>query len=91
MLNKVIVCIGDDNNVSCEVINATKLSVKFSEVVFDNKVDDTIVSLKIGKGGLSLFDQIAIPIDDKIKSIYNIVKIEKSAIKDRSYNLYYLY
>jgi len=88
MLNKVIVCIGGDDKAICEVINATKLAVKFSNVVYDKQVDGTIVSLKIGKGALSLFDQIDIPIDDKIKSVYRIVKIEKSAVKDRSYNLY---
>lgn len=88
MLNKVIVKIGSDDNVTCEVINARKLILTFSSVIIPCYKDEVITSLKVGEGSLSLFDEIIIPIDSKVNSVYKIKKIERSAITDRGYILY---
>ena len=86
MLNKVTLNIGEDNEVICEVINASKLNLRFSSVVIPLYEDDNVISLTIGTGRLSLFDELIIPVDSKINSIYKIKKIEK--LTDRSYIVY---
>lgn len=86
MLNKVIVSIADDNEVLCEVINAGLIQLKFSSVVIPIYKDDIIYELRIGEGSLALFDEISVPIDSKIKSVYKINKIEK--LTDRGYAIY---
>ncbi len=88
MLNKVIVKIGSDDNVTCEVINARKLILTFNSVVIPSYSDSIVTSLKVGEGSLSLFDEIIIPIDSKVNSVYKIKKIEKSVLTDRGYVVY---
>jgi len=81
--------LGDDPDVLCEVINACKIEVKFSKPVITSSKDTVIHSLKIGEGSLSLFDEISIPIDSKINSVYKIKKIEKrDGTGNRGFNLY---
>lgn len=86
MLNKVTIEIGNDKEVIVEVINGYQLNIKFS--VFPEIIADSsdIISLKVGKGSLSLFDKLSIPIDHKIISVYEINKIEKST--DKAFRLY---
>lgn len=80
--------IGSDDNVICEVINARKLILTFNSVVIPSYNDDIITTLRVGEGSLSLFDEIVIPIDSKVNSVYKIKKIGKSAITERGYILY---
>jgi len=86
MLNKVTICVGDDNNVLCEVINASQLNLRFEYIVIPVIEDDVIVTLKVGSGILTLFGEINVPIDNKVNSVYRITKIEK--ITDRTYSVY---
>ena len=86
MLNRVTLNIGEDDNILCEVINASKLNLRFSSIVMPLYKEDNIVSLRIGTGSLSLFDELTVPVDSKIHSIYKIKKIEK--LTDKSYTIY---
>lgn len=86
MLNKVIVNIAGDDAVLCEVINARLIRLRFSSLVIPQYKDDIIYELRIGEGSLALFDEISVPIDSKIKSVYKINKIEK--LTDRGYAIY---
>ena len=86
MLNKVTICIGDDENVLCEVINASQINLRFEHIVIPVIEDDEIITLKVGKGVLALFGEITVNIDSKVNSVYKINKIEK--ITDRTYSIY---
>lgn len=86
MLNKVTIEVGDDKNVIAEIINGYQIDIKFTvfpEIVRDN---NTIISLKVGEGSLSLFDVLKVPIDHRIISGYEVNKIEKST--DKAFSLY---
>jgi hypothetical protein len=86
MLNKVTIAIGNDQSVIAEVINGYRINLKFTTVPQIISNDDEICSLKVGKGSLSLFDELKVPIDGKIMSVYEVNKIEK--LTDKAYSVY---
>lgn len=86
MLNKVIIKIGDDTNVITEIINGYQINIRFSVIPEIISTDDGIISLKVGKGSLSLFDELKVPIDEKISSVYEVNKIEK--LTDKAFSIY---
>lgn len=87
MLNRVILNVGGDDKVHCEVINASQIILTFSEIVLPTYEDDEIIALRIGEGNLFLFDEIIVPIDTKVKSVYKVKKIER--LKDEKvYKIY---
>jgi len=86
MLNKVTINIGEDSEVLAEIINGYQINLRFtiSPKIICNASE--ILSLMVGKGGLSLFDKLKVPIDHKIISSYEVNKIEK--ITDKSFSIY---
>lgn len=86
MLNKVILSIAGDDSVLCEIMNAGLIQLRFNSVVIPQYKHDIIYELRIGEGSLALFDEISVPIDSKIKSVYKINKIEK--LTDKGYAIY---
>lgn len=78
MLNREIICIGEDNNVLIETLNARELALKFSIPVNVIKFKTIITDLEIGNNtSITLFDDIEALVDNNLKSIYNIKKIEQ--------------
>lgn len=76
MLNREIISIGDDSNVLLETLNARNLAIKFSKFVDIIRFSSTITELKVGSTSISLFDDIEALVDNSIRSVYNIKKIE---------------
>ena len=86
MLNKVTIAIGRDSTVIAEVINGYKINLKFTicpEIISNA---EEILSIKVGTGSLSLFDELKVPIDSKIQSVYEVNKIEK--LTDKAFSIY---
>jgi hypothetical protein len=86
MLNKVTITIGNDSEVTAEIINGYQINLKFTAPPTIISSDKEICSLQVGKGSLSLFDELTVPIDHKINSVYEVNKIEK--LTDRAYSVY---
>ena len=86
MLNKVTIEIGGDSTVIAEIINGYKINLKFTACPEINSNNGEILSLKVGTGSLSLFDELKVPIDSKIYSVYEVNQIEK--LTDKAFSLY---
>lgn len=86
MLNKVTIEIGGDSTVIAEIINGYKINLKFTACPEINSNNGEILSLKVGIGSLSLFDELKVPIDSKIYSVYEVNKIEK--LTDKAFSVY---
>lgn len=86
MLNKVIIEVGDDKEVTVEIINGYQLNLNFSLLPVVNYKDGNIISLKVGRESLSLYDNLKVPIDHKLESGYAIQKIER--LTDRVFSIY---
>jgi len=85
MLNKVIISVGNDTDVEVEITNGYLLNIRFSRYPKVISKEDNIISLQLGEGSISLFTQLRLPIDNKIESVYEIIKIEK--LTDRAFRL----
>lgn len=73
MLSRNVISVGEEEDVLCEVLNAREISLKFK-----NPIEFTMLGGEIIKANtLSLNDEISVPIDAEIESIYKIKSIEK--------------
>ena len=77
MLNREIIDIGEDDNVLIETINARDIAIKFSKLVEVIKFKNAITELRIGNTSISLFDDVEALVDNNLRSVYNIKKIEQ--------------
>ena len=77
MLNREIIDIGEDDNVLIETINARDIAIKFSKLVEVIKFENAITELRIGNTSISLFDDVEALVDNNLRSVYNIKKIEQ--------------
>jgi len=80
MLNKEIIS-NEKGNIVYEVTNSREFIVYSTTVIFRvesiNDYFNTIISIKFDEKEISLFDEISLPIDAEIRSIYKVKKIEQ--------------
>lgn len=73
MLSRDVISIGECEDVLCEVLNAREISLKFKDPIEFTTVDGKIIKAN----SISLEDELTVPIDAEVESIYKIESIEK--------------